>query len=150
MTGQTRDKIARNSTFEAESRNIVFFDGHCNFCNGTVDWVWKRNRDEDLYFSSLQSDFAGEFLRKKGIDHLDLNTIYFHQEGQLYQKSSAVLRIMLHFNTLYRALARISLVIPGGFRDSIYMFIAKRRYRIAGQRETCRIPTPTERARFID
>lgn len=129
---------------------IVFFDGVCNFCNATVDWIWKRNHKESLYFSSLQSEFADGFLKDRGIEHPDLSTIYFLEQGQLHEKSKAVLRIIRHCGVGYIILSAVLSIFPSFLGDFIYDQIAKRRYRISGRRDTCRIPTQEESNRFFD
>jgi len=86
--------------------HIVFFDGVCNLCNHTVDFLIRYNGAEDLHFSSLQLSFATQFLETYSIktatlgipkiDFQQLNTIYFYEVGKLYQKSEAVLNIVKH------------------------------------------------------
>ena len=135
---------------EGSHKEIVFFDGVCNFCNSTVDLIWKKNKRENLFFSSLQSDFAQSFLKEKGIKSLDLHSIYFFEKGTIFKKSRAGLRIMTHFNGFYRVMAYILMIIPTFIADPVYSLIAKNRYKLSGQRDQCRIPGPEEKSRFLE
>jgi predicted DCC family thiol-disulfide oxidoreductase YuxK len=132
-----------------KDHNIVFFDGVCNFCNSTVDKIWANNKKRDIYYSSLQSEFAKEFLKEKGMNATDLDTVIFYTKGKLYTRSSAVLQITKHLGGIYRFFP-VFLLIPSFLRDSVYKWFAKNRYRFFGKKETCRIPTPEERNYFIE
>lgn len=135
---------------EHENRSIVFFDGVCNFCNGTVDWVWKKNKIQNLYFSSLQSDFAQNFLSSKGITDVDMSTIYYYHQKGFKKKSKAVFSIMRQFRGGYRVLGAGLSILPALITDFFYDLVARNRYKIAGRRDSCRVPTTQERARFIE
>jgi predicted DCC family thiol-disulfide oxidoreductase YuxK len=128
--------------------NIVFFDGVCNFCNSTVDTIYKRNKKRDIHFASLQSDFARDFLSKHGISSTDLDTIIYYSEGKFYTKSSAVLQLSKKLSIPYNLLPAF-LIVPRFLRDAVYSWIAKNRYRFWGKKETCRIPTEEEKAQFL-
>lgn len=132
------------------NKKIVFFDGVCNFCNGTVDWIWKYNNDENLYFSSLQSDFASMFLGNFNIKNIELNTIYFYDNGKVKERSKAVLSIMTYLKNPWKWIGSFLLIIPSFFSDFFYTIMAKVRYKIAGKRDTCRLPTKEERSRFLE
>ncbi|MBT8218936.1 MAG: DUF393 domain-containing protein [Bacteroidia bacterium] len=129
---------------------IIFFDGVCNFCNATVDWIWKRNRKQNLFFSSLQSNFAQQFLLDQGIQNPDLSTIYFFDGNRLFNRSKAVLSIMRHFGFGYQLLSSMLNIFPAFIGDFVYDQIAQRRYNISGKRSTCRIPSQEERSRFFE
>jgi predicted DCC family thiol-disulfide oxidoreductase YuxK len=129
--------------------NIVFFDGVCNFCNSTVDIIYKRNKKRDLYYSSLQSEFAKEFLGQQGINTNDLDTVIFYSSGKFYFRSSAILQICKHLNGGYKLLSSF-VIIPPFLRDGIYKWIARNRYKFFGKKETCRIPSPEEKQYFLE
>ncbi len=129
--------------------HIVFFDGVCNLCNHTVDFVMKHNSSENLYFSSLQSPFALNFFKQYDISLQQLSTIYFFNKGQLYHKSEAALRIAKHLDKPFKYLSIFSF-LPIRFRNIIYDFVAKNRYRWFGKHDTCRIPTADELQRFLE
>jgi len=131
-----------------EHNHIVFFDGVCNLCNNTVDFLMHHNKDGNLKFSSLQSEFANRFLSQHSIDLNELSTIYFYTNGQLHHKSKAAFNIAQHLNVPYRYLNFFSF-LPEGFSNIFYDLIAKNRYRLFGKKETCRIPTQAELSRFL-
>jgi predicted DCC family thiol-disulfide oxidoreductase YuxK len=113
---------------------VVFFDGVCGLCNGFVDFIIKHDKKQLFKFSPLQSDFAKSSLPD--------------QDGQLYSKSSAVLQVFSIMGGFWRLLY-VFRIFPTSFNDFFYDIIASNRYNLFGKKETCRIPTPEERARFI-
>jgi len=132
-----------------EENYIVFFDGVCNLCNTTVNFILQHNAKSNLKFSSLQSPFAKQFLSKFNIASTELSTIYFFENGQLFQKSDAVLGVAKHLATPYHWLYYFSF-LPTGFRNLFYNFIARNRYRFFGQSKTCRLATIEEQTRFLE
>lgn len=130
-----------------EQKPIIFFDGVCGLCNGFVDIVMKLDRTGQFLFSPLQGETAKKLLSKEHIE--DLESVVLYDGGKLHTKSDAVLEV---FNRLGGFLQFWSLtrIIPKNLRDHFYDLAAEQRYKIFGKRETCRIPTPSERARFLD
>lgn len=126
---------------------ILFFDGVCNLCNSTVDFLIERDSNQVIKYSSLQGKTASEILSGKYTQ--DLNTVVLYQNGKIYIKSEAVIRALIHLGPKY-ALSSIFLIIPGFIRDFFYNLIAKNRYRIWGKKDTCRLPTQSERKLFLD
>jgi len=134
-----------------ENRKIVFFDGVCNFCNFTVDFIWKHNKKRNLFYASLQSDFAKEKLLKRGVDNMTLQTIYYYDGYRVYEKSQAVFMILTSLDGIfYPLLAKIALIIPRIISDYLYDIISKNRYRIMGKRDSCRIPSIEDEEFFLD
>jgi len=127
--------------------NIVFFDGVCNFCNATVDLIFRHNKKRDLYYASLQSDFAKRNLPAETLG--DLDTIIFYTNGKLYYRSTAALQIAGHLSGFYRGM-RSLLLVPRFLRDGVYRLIAKNRYRLFGKKDSCRLPSPEEKKYFIE
>jgi predicted DCC family thiol-disulfide oxidoreductase YuxK len=132
-----------------KNKNIVFFDGVCNFCNSTVDKIWMNNPKRDIYYSSLQSLFAIRFLGEHGIDATDLDTVIFYTDGKFYTRSTAILQITKHLKSGYRLLP-VLMIIPSFIRDNLYKWFSKNRYKFFGKKETCRIPTAEEKKYFIE
>lgn len=128
---------------------IVFFDGVCNFCNSSVDFLIRNNPRKDLKYASLQGEFAKNTLNKFHIDHLDLNTIYVLKNDQLYEKSSAALRLIPHLKWYFFPLYTLW-CFPRFIRNWGYDIIAKNRYKLLGKRETCRIPSSEEAGYFLN
>ena len=133
-----------------ENFKIVFFDGVCNFCNGTVDFIWKKNKKRNLYYASLQSEFAKENLLNSGVRDVNLKTIYYKEGQKVYKKSQAVLRILKNLDGIYPLLANVALIIPKVISDYFYDIIARNRYSIMGKADSCRIPSKDEQEYFLD
>jgi predicted DCC family thiol-disulfide oxidoreductase YuxK len=138
-----------NLSEKYKDHNIVFFDGVCNFCNSTVDKIWANNKKRDIYYSSLQSNFARQFLSEAGISSTDLDTVIFFTRQKFYTRSAAILQISRHLGGVYRILP-VFFIIPAFLRDSIYKWFSRNRYRFFGKKETCRIPTAEEKVYFLD
>lgn len=128
---------------------VVFFDGICNFCNGSVNYLIRHNKKKDLRYASLQSNFAETTLNRHGISTLDLNSVYLLKDGVVYDKSSAAIRL-LPFLSWYLFPFYGIWIFPKKIRDYFYLQIAKRRYLILGKRESCRLPSEEEKDLFFE
>lgn len=125
---------------------IVFYDGECGFCNTSVQFVL-NHRKNPIYFAALQSDLATEIMRKQNVD-IEMNTLYFLEDGKLFDRSTGALRIARHLNGGYPLIYYVGIIFPRFFRDWIYDLIAKRRHKI--KPGYCAMPTPEERDLFLD
>ena len=132
-----------------ENKKIVFFDGICNFCNSTVNFIWNNNKKRNLYYASLQSDFSKDKLLNSGIKDFDLKTIYYSDGKKVFEKSHAVFIILKSLDGVYPFLGKIGLLLPRCISDFFYDIIAKNRYKIMGKQETCRIPNKEEEEYFL-
>jgi predicted DCC family thiol-disulfide oxidoreductase YuxK len=130
------------------TRTLVLFDGVCVLCNGFVDFLLPRDANGELTFGALQSEAAKQALRDAGLPDALPQTVIVIDDGRVYQESTAVLRVFRRLGWPWRALSWLR-VVPRPLRDAVYRFIAKRRYRLTGRRDSCRIPNPAERARFL-
>ncbi len=134
---------------------IVFYDGLCGFCDHTVQFVLDRDRGRNRFqFAPLQSDLAEQILPKHGRDPKELNTLYLLVDQglpteQVLQKSSAAVKIGKNLDGGVRFWATLVGVLPRFVRDLGYDLVAKMRYRIFGKRDSCRIPSKEDRAKFI-
>jgi len=124
---------------------LILFDGVCNLCNGFVNFIIDRDKKKEFKFASLQSAYAQKLLKDRPND---LDSVVFYDSESFFEKSDAVFKIA-EVLPGYRWL-RILKVIPKGIRDFVYNFVAKNRYKLFGQRETCRIPTPDLKGRFLE
>ena len=124
-------------------KQIIFFDGVCNLCNAFVDLVMKRDVDEHFLFAPLQ----GETAKEKALDS-SLKTVILWNQGELLKKSDAALMVLQQLGGIWW-FARVFWIVPGFLRDLAYDLVAANRYRLFGKRETCRLPTPQEKARFL-
>ncbi len=127
-----------------DTRSVVFYDGDCGFCNSSVQFIL-RKRKRDFYFMPLQSEKAKPALASLG-RNIDMDTIYYLNDGKLYERSSAALRICRGLRGLYPLLFGF-IALPKFLRDPIYNFIAKRRHRV--RRGYCVIPDERDRKYFI-
>ena len=130
--------------------NIIFFDGICNLCNGFINFVWSKNSNRNFYYSSLQSKFSSKFLSEKGLTSNKIKTIYFYDGNNLYDKSTAVIKILNNLDGFFPIIAKIFSIFPRFLRDAIYNLIAKYRYKIFGKSEVCRLPSKEEKSYFLD
>lgn len=128
---------------------ILFFDGQCNLCNTSVQFVIKRDRKEKIKYASLQSDLAKVMLPKELIETDSLSSLVLLENGTMYTKSTAALQIAKKLKGLWPSLS-LFLLVPKFARDAVYDFIAKNRYRWFGKSDHCMMPTSDLRSRFID
>ncbi|NNF34062.1 MAG: DUF393 domain-containing protein [Saprospiraceae bacterium] len=130
--------------------SIIFFDGICNLCNGFVDFVIKRDHKRRFRYASLQGDQSRTLLDfKDDSDVQNMSTVILLDQGKVYKKSKAVIKILKQLGKGWYVLSFFMSIIPSSFSNMIYDFIAARRYRILGKRETCRIPTEAEASLFL-
>ena len=127
---------------------VVLFDGVCNLCNRAINFAIDRDPGLVFRFASLQSSVGERLLARFEIDPNETDSIVLIEYGKAYVKSTAVLRIVRRLGKLWPVIYGLILV-PRPLRDAAYMAIARRRYRWFGKRETCRLPKPQERARFL-
>ncbi len=127
---------------------ILFFDGVCAVCDGFVDWVIERDAAARFRFAPLQGKAAAD--RGLAMDDWREASFVLEAGGERHGASDAVLRVLLMLGGAWLPVARLALWIPHAIRDRAYRFVARRRYGWFGQKEACRIPTPDERARFLD
>jgi predicted DCC family thiol-disulfide oxidoreductase YuxK len=133
-------------------RPLILFDGVCNLCNSTVQWVIERDKQARFDFSSLQSDAARRELEKvldaSEIDALPDSIVLVDSDG-VHTRSAAALRITRGLGFPY-ALLGLGVLVPRPIRDAVYDVIARRRYRWFGQLDSCMTPTPDVAERFLD
>ncbi|HVT85600.1 MAG TPA: thiol-disulfide oxidoreductase DCC family protein [Chitinophagaceae bacterium] len=128
---------------------VILFDGICNFCNGVVNFIIKQDRKKIFRFATLQSGFGQKILKENNLPADVFESFLLLDKEKLYSKSTAGLRL---YNKLpwYWKWTQLLWIFPKFFRDWIYGIIAKNRYKWFGKRETCMVPSPELRARFLD
>ena len=120
----------------------------CNFCNRSVNWIIRRDKPGDFHFAPLQS-LSGEALQGRyGLDPNALDTLVLIEDGNVYVKSTAALRIVRRLSSRWRALYML-IAVPRPVRDFAYDSFARRRYRWFGKRDECMVPSPKVRERFL-
>ena len=129
-----------------EAKKIIFFDGVCNLCNKTVNYIIARDSGKIFHYTSLQGETAKNILGVEKSNELD--TIYYRDNGVLYKKSTAMLRILKQLGG-FTQLFYVFIIVPRPVRDMVYDFIAKNRYRWMGKQSTCRVPTKEMQESFL-
>ncbi|MCX2574603.1 thiol-disulfide oxidoreductase DCC family protein [Pedobacter sandarakinus] len=127
---------------------VIFFDGICNLCNASVQFAIKHDKKKVFKFSALQGDYAKEILPNFGVRSNEINSIVLISDNCLYTKSSAALRVAKKLDGVWPILW-VLLVIPKFVRDWFYDIIAMNRYRWWGKQESCWLPTPDLKERFL-
>lgn len=127
---------------------IVLFDGVCNLCSGSVQFILKRDPEARFRFASLQSDFGQKIQAEHGLDPRELGSVLLLEDGRLYRESDAALRIVRSLSGAWKLLS-VFRIVPRPIRDGVYRLIARNRYRWFGKSETCWLPTPVLRGRFL-
>lgn len=125
---------------------IVFFDGYCGLCNGFVDFMMKVDKEGQFKFSPLQSEYAKANLSPSDVE--DLKSVVVLIDGKTYRKAEGVFKALASLGGIWK-LSALSAIVPSGILNFGYNLVAENRYRLFGKRDTCRLPTPEERARFI-
>ena len=133
---------------------IVLYDGVCGLCNRLVQFLLKRDVHDRLHFASLQSEFAEKVLGRHGLDPGDLDTVYLiedydHPAEKLLARSDAIIEVVRQLGGFWR-IAGIGKILPRSSRDVMYRLVAKNRYRVFGKYETCMLPAPKDRNKFLD
>jgi predicted DCC family thiol-disulfide oxidoreductase YuxK len=132
---------------EAPANLIVLFDGVCNLCSGSVQFIIRRDPGARFRFASLQSP-VGERLRAELGINPALDSVFLVEDGRWYKESDAALRIAHGLGGPWKLLG-IFRLIPRLLRDRAYRLIARNRYRWFGKMEACWLPTPELRGRFL-
>ncbi|HWC52591.1 MAG TPA: thiol-disulfide oxidoreductase DCC family protein [Chitinophagaceae bacterium] len=130
-------------------RPVILFDGVCNYCNALTNFIIRQDKKKIFLFATLQSNFGVKILRDKNLPTDEYESLLLIDKGKLYSKSNAGLRI---YNKLpwYWKWTQLFWIFPKFFRDWVYSIIAKNRYKWFGKRETCMVPTPELKTRFLD
>ncbi|MFC2101719.1 thiol-disulfide oxidoreductase DCC family protein [Bacteroidota bacterium] len=127
---------------------LIIFDGVCNLCNGTVQFIIKRDREKRFRFVPLQSLMGEEILSGLGLSATDLSTVVYVRNGIPYVKSTAVLRILKDLGWRWNLIYGL-IVIPKCIRNGIYDIVARKRYRWFGRQESCMVPSEEILDRFL-
>ena len=132
-----------------ENKSIILFDGVCNLCNASVNFVIKHDKKAQFLFASFQSDAAKEIMLHFNLKNLNLDSIVLIEGYKIHENSTAILRITRHLNSGFKLLY-FFIIIPKSVRDWLYSFIAKNRYKFFGKRESCMIPSLELKNRFLN
>ncbi|WP_025847407.1 thiol-disulfide oxidoreductase DCC family protein [Paenibacillus ehimensis] len=142
------EKSSRKDT-EAERHPLVFYDGVCGFCQRVVQFIIPRDRSAVFRFVAIQSETGSRLLRRHGLDPAELNTFVLLEQGRVYTRSTAGLRVLRRLDGAWPLLYAL-IVVPRPVRDLVYKWIAANRYRFFGKSDSCMLPPPEVRERFLD
>ena len=126
----------------------MLFDGVCNFCNASINFVIEHDKSGYFKFAPLQSEIGEELIAEHRIDTIETDSVILVDSGRVFTHSNAALGIAKHLDGIW-SWASVFKAIPRPIRDLAYKFIARNRYRLFGRREACMVPTPEVRARFL-
>ena len=133
---------------EAEKHAVVLFDGVCNFCNGTVNFVIEHDRANYFRFAPLQSEVGQKFIKEYELNSPGLDSVIVIEDGQAFTHSTAALKLIRRLSGIW-SWAYIFIIVPKFIRDFFYKLFAKYRYRLFGKKDVCMMPTPEVRAKFL-
>jgi len=132
-----------------EDRPLILFDGVCNLCNGSVQFIIRHDPLGYFKYASLQSAAGQHHLHKFNLPVSQIHSVILIKGEKMFQKSDAALEIVRNLNGLWPALS-IFKIIPLVLRDWLYDVVARNRYVWFGKKDSCMIPTPELKSRFIE
>ena len=132
------------------AKKILLFDGVCNLCDNSVQFVIRRDKNDVFRYAALQSDVGQKLISERGIDTDKVDSFILIEPGiAYYTKSDAALKIGRQLKG-YRTISKLLNLIPKVLRNIVYDFVARNRYKWYGKKEACMIPTPELKAKFLD
>ncbi|MFN6077479.1 MAG: thiol-disulfide oxidoreductase DCC family protein [Fluviicola sp.] len=134
---------------QINSNRIVYFDGVCNLCESSVQFIIRKNKKKNIQFASLQGSHGQAFLKENNFDTSEFSSLVYVENGKIYTKSSGALRITKQLKGLWPMMICF-LIIPKFIRDGVYTYVAKNRYKWYGKKTSCWLPTPELKKRFLD
>lgn len=142
-------EIASSLAMTAENKKIILFDGVCNLCSSAVQFIIKHDKKDIFRFVALQSEKGISICKHLGISFSKMDSIILYNPGIAYfYKSSAIIEIAKNFGGLWK-LIPIFRIVPIFISDRIYDYVAKNRYNWYGKKESCMIPTPELKSKFL-
>ncbi|WP_053991143.1 thiol-disulfide oxidoreductase DCC family protein [Mangrovimonas sp. TPBH4] len=131
------------------NKELILFDGVCNLCNTSIQYVIKHDKMNRFVFAALQSDLGKSIIEKHGIDTSKIDSILLHTPSEkIYYKSTAALKIASKLGVPISIMG-VFLIVPAFIRNWVYDVIAKNRYKWFGKKESCMIPTPELASKFL-
>lgn len=133
-----------------KDKKIILFDGVCNLCDTSIQYVIKHDKDDVFRFVALQSELGQKLLKHIGINPIHIDSIVLYEPGiAYYYKSTAALQIAKGLKGIF-TVATVFQILPTGFRDLIYEYVAKNRYQWYGKKKSCLVPTPALKSKFLE
>lgn len=128
---------------------VILFDGVCNLCNGSVQYVIRHDKEGYYRFASLQSQAGQQFLRQYNLPAQDFNSFVLIEDGKVYTRSTAALKVAKKLSGMVKLLYGF-IIVPAFIRDGVYNLISRNRYKWFGKKDSCMIPTPALKQRFLN
>jgi len=128
---------------------IILFDGICNLCNRSVQYVIKHDPGALFKFASLQSEQGQNLLKQFNLTANDLNSFVLIQDNKAYTRSTAALKVAKQIKAAVRLLYGF-IIVPAFIRDAVYKLVARNRYKWFGKRDECMVPTASLKDRFLN
>jgi predicted DCC family thiol-disulfide oxidoreductase YuxK len=138
-----------NKTLATLPENIVIFDGVCNLCEFSVNFILERDTAGQFYFTPAQSPLGASLLKRFGINTSRLDTVVFVRDGLAFTRSAAAIEIASKLDNPWNLLT-VFQVVPEPLRDILYDMIAQNRYQLFGKKEACMLPSEALRKRFLE
>ena len=127
----------------------ILFDGVCNLCNSSVQYVIKHDSDAVFKFAFLQEETGRQLLKQYGLSSNDLNSFVLIQDNKAYTRSTAALKVAKQLTGPVKLLYGF-IIVPAFIRNAVYDLIARKRYKWFGKKDSCMIPTAALRTRFLN
>jgi predicted DCC family thiol-disulfide oxidoreductase YuxK len=134
--------------YRVNNNPVILFDGVCNLCSGSVQFILKRDKEKKFLFASLQSIYGQNLLKQLNLPTDTFNSFILFENGKVFTRSTAALKMFSQLKSW--GWVKIFWIVPKFIRDAVYNLIAKNRYRWFGKKEECWVPTPDLKARFLD
>jgi predicted DCC family thiol-disulfide oxidoreductase YuxK len=131
-----------------KSESVILFDGICNLCNSSVQFVIRHDKEAKFKFASLQSDAGKSYLKAYRLSDTNLTSVVLIKNGKAYTKSTAALLVAKEISGMAKLLYGF-IIIPAFLRDIVYLTISRNRYRWFGEKDHCMVPTPDVQSRFL-
>lgn len=130
------------------NKPVILFDGVCNLCSGSVQFILKRDKEKRFLFASLQSAYGQKLLQQFKLPVDNFNSFILYQDEKIFSKSTGALKMFSQLSGW--KWVKVFWIVPKFIRDAIYNLIAKNRYKWFGKKEECWLPTPELKERFLD
>jgi predicted DCC family thiol-disulfide oxidoreductase YuxK len=127
---------------------VILFDGVCNFCNGSVNFIIDRDSKGYFKFAPLQSEIGEKLLAENGVNKIETDSVVLIEDGRVYTYSTAALRVARKLDGAWSFLHNL-IYVPRFIRDGAYKLFAKYRYKLFGKKDECMLPSPDVRKRFL-
>lgn len=132
-----------------ENKKIIIFDGVCNLCDKSVQFIIKHDKNDVFRFVALQSDLGQQIINYIGINISKIDSIILYEPGiSYYYKAEAALKIAKYLGGIYSFFGLFS-IIPNSISNLVYDYIAKNRYKWYGKKDNCMVPSPEMKAKFL-